>query len=389
MHYKTISTADLNQVLELKQYCFEPSHANTPEADILPWLEKGAALGGYEGDKLATQLLVFPLDTNVFGVEMKVGGIGWVSTYPEYRLGGHTSQLMLETLEMMRKDGQVLSALSPFSEEFYRKFGWEVFFENTEYRIFSSELALREPLEGKVVRFNYREKGEWFEKVKAFQRHMAGKLNGHVLRADEWWERLEGRAPEDHFAVCVDEQDAVTGYIRYFIKDEIFKVKDFYSLNHRAEKVLWGYIGSHQSQVKEVVGHAPARDSFTVLFKEPNIRRKIYFDKMIRIVDVEAFLNQYPFEKLEETLYVRVTDSQAAWNDAFFRIAVDGSVEKVENAPEEAVLQMEIGPFSAMMVGFHGIEWYVRNGSAVLSEAKIAVWRQALPSGFPSINEIF
>lgn len=389
MHYKPISTADLNQVLELKKYCFEPSHANTPEADILPWLEKGVALGGYEGEKLATQLLVFPFVSNVFGVEMKMGGIGWVSTYPEYRSGGHTSQLMRESLAIMRADGQVLSTLAPFSEAFYRKFGWDVYFENTAYRIPSDALALREPASGKVVRFNYTEKGEWFEKVKIFHNEVVRTLNGQLFRNNDWWQRLEDRAPEDHFVVSLDADGLIEGYMRYNTKDETFRIKDFYSINVHSDRVLWGYVRSHSSQVEEVVGTMPAHSSFPVIFKEPNVERKVYFDKMIRIVDVEAFLKLYPFVELEETLYVKVNDSQAEWNDAFFQIDLDGSVEKVLDAPGDKVLEMDIGAFSTLMVGFHGIDWYERNGQAKIAPLLVPVWRKALAAGYPSINENF
>ena len=201
MHFQIISMSEIDEVVKLRKYCFEPAHANAMETDMMPWLEKSAIIGGYEGEKLATQLVVFPFVSNVFGVEMKMGGIGWVSTYPEYRSGGHTSQLMRESLAKMREDGQVLSTLAPFSEAFYRKFGWEVYFENTEYRIPSDELALREPIAGEVVRFNYDEKGEWLEKVKTFYNEVARTLNGQVFRDDLWWQRLEERAPEDHFAV--------------------------------------------------------------------------------------------------------------------------------------------------------------------------------------------
>ena len=181
----------------------------------------------------------------------------------------------------------------------------------------------------------------------------------------------------------------IEGYLRYNTKDETFRVKDFYAVNAHADKVLWGYVRSHSSQVNEVIGTMPAQNSFPVIFKEPNVERKVYFDKMIRIVDVEAFLKRYPFVDLGETLYVKVSDSQAEWNDAFFQIGLDGSVEKVVDAPAGKVLEMDIGAFSTLMVGFHGIDWYERNGSAVIDPLLVPVWRKALASGFPSINEDF
>ncbi|WP_373711942.1 sterol carrier protein domain-containing protein, partial [Jeotgalibaca porci] len=106
-------------------------------------------------------------------------------------------------------------------------------------------------------------------------------------------------------------------------------------------------------------------------------------------VDVEAFLKLYPFVELEETLYVKVNDSQAEWNDAFFQIDLDGSVEKVLDAPGDKILEMDIGAFSTLMVGFHGIDWYERNGQAKVAPLLVPVWRKALAAGYPSINENF
>lgn len=389
MHFQIISKSEIDEVVKLRSYCFEPVHANATDEDMLPWLEQGAIIGGYDGKQLATQLVVFPFVSNVFGVEMKMGGIGWVSTYPEYRSGGYTSQLMRESLAKMRADGQVLSTLAPFSEAFYRKFGWDVYFENTEYRIPSDALTLRESESGRVVRFNYTEKGEWFEKVKTFHNEVVRTLNGQIFRDNDWWQRLEDREPEDHFVVSLDADGLIEGYMRYNTKDETFRIKDFYSINVHSDRVLWGYVRSHSSQVEEVVGTMPAHSSFPVIFKEPNVERKVYFDKMIRIVDVEAFLKLYPFVELEETLYVKVNDSQAEWNDAFFQIDLDGSVEKVLDAPGDKVLEMDIGAFSTLMVGFHGIDWYERNGQAKVAPLLVPVWRKALAAGYPSINENF
>lgn len=389
MHFQIISKSEIDEVVKLRRYCFEPVHANATDEDMLPWLEQGAIIGGYDGKQLATQLVVFPFVSNVFGVEMKMGGIGWVSTYPEYRSGAHTSQLMRESLAKMRADGQVLSTLAPFSEAFYRKFGWDVYFENTEYRIPSDALTLRESESGRVVRFNYTEKGEWFEKVKTFHNEVVRTLNGQIFRDNDWWQRLEDRTPEDHFVVSLDADGLIEGYMRYNTKDETFRIKDFYSINVHSDRVLWGYVRSHSSQVEEVVGTMPAHSSFPVIFKEPNVERKVYFDKMIRIVDVEAFLKLYPFVELEETLYVKVNDSQAEWNDAFFQIDLDGSVEKVLDAPGDKVLEMDIGAFSTLMVGFHGIDWYERNGQAKIAPLLVPVWRKALAVGYPSINENF
>lgn len=65
--------------------------------------------------------------------EVTGGGIGAVSTLPEYREKGVIRAVFGELLPAARERGEVLSALYPFSHEFYRKFGYETVLRGTEY----------------------------------------------------------------------------------------------------------------------------------------------------------------------------------------------------------------------------------------------------------------
>lgn len=130
-------------------------------------------------------------------------------------------------------------------------------------------------------------------------------------------------------------------------------------------------------------------DSLGYLFTSPEITREIFFDKMVRIVDVEAFLKQYPFQTIKEPLYVKIEDKQAEWNQAIFKIEAQNQVEKVSQEEADQLLEMEIGPFSAMMIGFHQLEWYCRNGSACAEETVISNWEQAIPRVYPTHHDGF
>ena len=59
------------------------------------------------------------------GKQVRCGGIGAVSTLPEYRATGAVREIFKVLIPHAYGDGEVLSALYPFNHAFYRKFGYE------------------------------------------------------------------------------------------------------------------------------------------------------------------------------------------------------------------------------------------------------------------------
>lgn len=391
MDYRIIPEEDVNQVLNLKEYCFVSTHDANQLAETQAWLRLHVGLGGYDGKNLVSQLFILPLHMNIFGVKFSMGGIGIVSTYPEYRNGGITKQLLQESFVKMKENGQVLSVLSPFSIGFYRHFGYEVFFENSNYTIPVEKMELREKAEGKVVRFDYSSENyeKWMPKVIAFHEEQVKEINGHMHRDERWWNRLKQREPKAHFAVSLDKDGNVQAYIRYFLNKPKLEIEDFYTKNIEAKRILWQFVQSHHSQIEEVIGRAPISDSFGYHLKEPFSKQELFYDKMIRIIDVKEFLKQYPFEKLTKSLYVKIHDRHAEWNNQVYKIDTNGEVTNPQAVAQEKILEMDIGPFSAMMTGYHGLAWYRENGYIQVSGEAAAFWQMAIPIGFPRFNDFF
>ena len=88
--------------------------------------------GVFVDGMLASQVMCTPFAVNYFGTEYKMGGIGYVASYPEYRGLGGIKDTMKMILADMKKDGFALSYLAPFSYNFYRKFGYEQVFGNID-----------------------------------------------------------------------------------------------------------------------------------------------------------------------------------------------------------------------------------------------------------------
>ena len=59
------------------------------------------------------------------GTPVRNGGIGAVSTLPEYRMEGGIKGIFRKLLPYAYADGEVISTLYPFNHAFYRKFGYK------------------------------------------------------------------------------------------------------------------------------------------------------------------------------------------------------------------------------------------------------------------------
>src|SRR5690606_42039566 len=94
--------------------------------------------GIYQQNELESQMLVLPLEVLFHGETMSMGGISYVSSYPETRGMGNIKKLFTASLDHMNREGMVLSYLDPFSYPFYRKFGYEVAFNTASYTIDTS-----------------------------------------------------------------------------------------------------------------------------------------------------------------------------------------------------------------------------------------------------------
>ncbi|MBM6614771.1 GNAT family N-acetyltransferase [Desemzia sp. RIT804] len=391
IEYQVVQPGDYEQVLKLKNYCFRPAYEGNRLRDFMHWVNVSNIQGAYDKKELVSQLIILPLQMSVFGVPYNMGGIGFVSTYPEYRNAGIMKQLLLRSLESMRERNQILSVLSPFSISFYRHFGWELFFDKVQYELPAQQLVVTRKTAGKIHRFDEStlDFDYWLSKIKIFYNEQIATQNGRMFREDDWWQRLLQRAPDTSFAVYTDELGKVMGYIRYTIQNLTLELLDFNAISYESQQSLWQFIQSHTAEVEKIIGEASNQESFGTAFLNPQFQQKIVQDKMIRIVDVERFLRSYPFRKFDEPLYLNVRDKQADWNNKVFKIGQEGQVTIVKTLKNEEALSIDIGKMSALMMGYHSLDWYVFREEAEGSIKTIKQWEKALPKEYPSFYDYF
>ena len=94
-----------------------------------------------EDGKMMARIINHRFDTWLDGQLVPSGGIGAVSTLPEYRNSGAVREIFGRLIPEAFRNGEVISTLYPFSHAFYRKFGYETVRWRNDYEFAPSVLS--------------------------------------------------------------------------------------------------------------------------------------------------------------------------------------------------------------------------------------------------------
>ena len=78
-----------------------------------------------EDGKVMARIINNHYETRLDGQRIRNGGIGAVSTLPEYRNTGAVKAIFEKLIPEAYRNGEIISTLYPFNHAFYRKFGYE------------------------------------------------------------------------------------------------------------------------------------------------------------------------------------------------------------------------------------------------------------------------
>ena len=119
---RRLTTDDTAQYNALLRYAFQVTDSELAaigwdqkdmEKSKKPVLKKTESFGFFDGDKLASQISIYPMQVNIYGRMYKMGGVTGVATYPEYSQHGLMSRLIKEALQNMRENHQSLYSVLP------------------------------------------------------------------------------------------------------------------------------------------------------------------------------------------------------------------------------------------------------------------------------------
>lgn len=300
---------------------------------------KAIPLGTFHQQQIKSQLLLFPLEVVIHGEVMPMGGIGYVSSYPETRGKGYVKQLFVKTLAEMNHKGMVLSYLDPFSYPFYRKFGYELSFNQVQYEIGATDMPRVESYLGSMERTDWESSKELLKQLYA---EKTASSVGPVKRPDWIWESDMMRNKQERIALYKDTDQEVKGYLCYHADTEVpnrFIIDELVYLTQEAFVGVWQFIASHQSTFDTFLYTVKEEEYFLDLFPNPRIKNELKPFMMARIVNIETFLKQFPFkDRAQKTFYLRIIDEYAGWNDGLWRVELRKTGRQMTKVVDESVV---------------------------------------------------
>ena len=398
LQMRALTTDDTAQYNALLRYAFQVTDSELAslgwnqkemERSKKPVLKKTESYGWFDGEKLASQISIYPMQVNIFGQMYKMGGVTGVATYPEYMNLGLMSSLIKTALNSMRENHQCVSMLVPYMIPYYRKKGWEIVTDKMTYTIKDTQLPKRREVSGMVERVGI--DSEDLRIVhNAFTRMRHGALKRNELEWEEYW-RWE--ADDVIVAVYYNEAGEPKGYLVYYIANDVFRIKELVYINQEARHGLWNYVSAHFSMIDKVVGSNYTNEPMAFLLEDSEIQEEIEPNVMARIVDFEAFIKKYPFDiiSIHDDLHFIIHDPVMECNCGDFSLRWDkqGNTIIERGGTRGERVECDIQTLTAMFYGYKRPTYLKRVERLDASDDAVRILEDIIPIEQPYFSDYF
>ena len=321
---------NLKQIASLVKYAFGKNNDLLHDNNFMSRYDHSNGYGFFNGNKLTSYIMVNKFKSEVFGHHVPMAGIGYVASYPEYRGQGHISKLMKEILNDLHDEGIPFTNLAPFSESFYRHYGFSNSIYQKEYRFSGGALrTFKLPRTGHVIR------GKWDNLmvqngvIQLYERQLhTDDERNTVIREAWWWNRMDTYYHNRNIAVYIDSNGRPISYLIYRIQGDVFLADELYSIIAKGLVALLGFMGSHAGAIKEFRMTLPEHSLIGELFPEQNqLKISLHPYMMSRIVDFAKMITYMkPLQEGTFNLEV-ISDDQCPWNIGVWQMTnKDGKV---------------------------------------------------------------
>lgn len=394
---KKVGLAHLEQYNQLLRYVFQVTdralHRVGWEAEEIeraksPILEQADVWGWFDGEKLVSQVSVYPFQVRIFNQTYEMGGLTGVGTFPEYSNQGLMHKLIYKALENMRERKQLISYLYPYSIPYYRRKGWEIISDKIVFEVKDYQLPKIKQVPGEIERVSIES-----EAVKRTYERFAMQTHGAMLRNElAWSEYWRWDLDDLTAAIYYNEAGEPDGYILYWIADEVFHIKDMIFINEVARSGLWNFISAHFSMISKVIGNIYTDEPLAFLLEDADIKEVISPYYMARIVDLEQFIAQYPFKADNEDREWTFTldDPMLSWNQGIFtlRITAEGKGEVVRST-QPTKDRIDIQTLTTMLLGYKRPDYLHKIGRLTCSPKTVDMLEDAIEQQTPYFSDYF
>ncbi len=351
---RNLTNKDLLAYQQLCAICYGDTFSEPPRS--LEEAELHQRVGVFAEDgRLLSAMIQQPLQVRFCGETVKMLAVGGVVTDPVARRGGGVRHLFEEGLPRLYAEGNIFSALYPFSFAFYEKFGytWADFSRIQVIRPENIRADLRpakeicrvlpdEPAQGMMAVYDS------FIRDK----HLA------VLRDESMWNALRRGTPwgnQRHAYVMKESGETIAYWIGTMRRDETgttLRIEDMAWKRPRGREAIFAMLRSMNEVNRVEVRSQSGFDLLTVAVEAYAVAEKERGCGMVRVMNVVRALALLPAPVLPGRLTIAVTDGQIPQNNGLFTVEGDGYALSVTPASRErADVQCDIRGLSALVLG--------------------------------------
>lgn len=323
------------------------------DASDVHWDSRWAAFEDDDATMMAT-FCVIPWEANFDGHTVTMGGVGGVATLPQYRRRGAIRRCFEAALADMYARGMTFSYLYPFSNAFYRRFGYELACDKARWRLRLEGLpALDAP-----GRWALAEPGnDLSADIRAVDRRRNARYNCAVSGGDtEYrWAAENPFVKRDYTYVHYAADGAPDAYacIRARPGEVLNCVRSGF-FDRRGLEGLLALLGRFAADHSHALVDMPVDVDPRALLPEfsfGNVERTVVQWGMARAVNVERALS-LARARGEGRLRVAVTDGQIPENNGTFEVDfASGRANGVRRADAAPDVALTVQDFSRLILG--------------------------------------
>lgn len=352
----------IKQESEIYGYCFGMEVPDNQEINLEDINKtKDAHFGVVVDGKLQATMVIFEYPMTFFKETILMGGIGFVTTYPESRNKNFIKKLFQHSFQYMKEKGYLYSALAPFNHNFYRKFGYDIGFMKKEIKIDINDLnhIKSEGYESKPI-----SEDDLNDLVELYNKTYA-KINGAKKRDVNWFKDKLCQRKKKIYLYGFYKNNILEGYLLFKIEQgKQINVSEMSYLNVDVLNNILVFLYKHRAQVKHIVFNLSDQDPFLHVLLNQRQEIRLHPGMMVRIVNIKEVLKRYDFQGSNDfTLNIRVFDQYISENEGVFEVKrKDNEVIVRKNNDIKANFEIEISVLSQLLIGYTDLETLIRVG---------------------------
>lgn len=331
-----------------------------------PWQEEAYPTEKYaafldDDETMTSCLSILPFSVCFDGKTVKMAGIGGVSSLPQYRRTGGIRGCFEKMLPDLYREGYMLSILYPFSTNYYRKFGYEVWARGARYELDLSHIP-QFPREGRSLLTDGSNREKCLADIRLLTKDWEQRYNGMAELTGREYAFVTEADPyrkQEFVYIHYDAQDVPAGYMVYRREkdgqEQRLVCSRFVFRNREGIQGLLALAKSMQADHRSIVFTLPSSIRLDPLIDEWSLgafKRSDASLGMARVVNVEAAL-QAACYRGSGRLSLEISDEQIAENNGVFTVCFqEGRAVSVAcGSAEKAAIRMEIPELSRFLLG--------------------------------------